>query len=588
MSLKSRSLLWFTLDTRDASSGMAERDLGPLTSTTRRHSITCESTWHSITGDHLLDCQPESPPLSPTKPTQHETPDVDENTNEQRSSDVNEAKGAVNHNELDLHESDSSRIAREYRQTTGIQVSPMKSRSLSSISRATGTIDQDKASCRSPTMCCPRVEGEGAFQDGGETLCSGRDAHQLRDMLCEVEPVTINNSEVNYNGDQDILIAFQSDPANIVIESPCPESAPHIVITPPQETLSSLCIAQNNRIGIQCLPQLVVLPFYGWTSRLPTQEEWMAMYYPPAPVVVVYQPFEGAVHPAVPRKVFSAVKFQYWIERTGSERLIMYHVSKALQRHQVKAAAFAASFTAHSFRIRYDIPGFMEALEPPYRWIEPGQGYVESFADCPLTSIVYTSTNPYRVPHIIAHDVPPQDTCLSLLNATPPQDCGAGNALIVQHERVHYHNLPSWNNEVVYSPNNYYTHQEDDSSDDQEDDCSIDTSSDWDSPVSETHEHLLERNRFYLHHVEEDDEDGDGFPYGNYADVPEEEQSGYPDELCATTFPPAPKARFFIQEDDDEEDGLPSLDEWYISMAQRCMSPEAASAVVAAAAIRNQ
>ena len=42
------------------------------------------------------------------------------------------------------------------------------------------------------------------------------------------------------------------------------------------------------------------------------------------------------------------------------------------------------------------------------------------------------------------------------------------------------------------------------------------------------------------------------------------------------------KSKFYIP-DEDDEDSLPPLDDWYITIANRCMSPEEAEAVAAAA-----
>ena len=48
-----------------------------------------------------------------------------------------------------------------------------------------------------------------------------------------------------------------------------------------------------------------------------------------------------------------------------------------------------------------------------------------------------------------------------------------------------------------------------------------------------------------------------------------------------TTF--SSNSKFFIP--DDEEDSLPPLDDWYITIANRCMPPEEAEAVAASAAV---
>lgn len=76
-----------------------------------------------------------------------------------------------------------------------------------------------------------------------------------------------------------MLEDYWRSPHNIVLDSLCPQIAPHIVITPALEQWDAEYIAQNNRAGPQFLPHLTVPPFFGSTCRMHTYEEFMGMFY---------------------------------------------------------------------------------------------------------------------------------------------------------------------------------------------------------------------------------------------------------------------------------------------------------------------
>ena len=73
---------------------------------------------------------------------------------------------------------------------------------------------------------------------------------------------------------------YRLTPHNIVLDSLCPQIAPHIVITPALEQWDAEYIAQNNRAGPQFMPHLTVPPFFGSTCRMHTYEEFVGMFYP--------------------------------------------------------------------------------------------------------------------------------------------------------------------------------------------------------------------------------------------------------------------------------------------------------------------
>ena len=78
-------------------------------------------------------------------------------------------------------------------------------------------------------------------------------------------------------------------------------------------------------------------------------------------------------------------------QKTKNDRNYYRHVVTALQRYQLKAVvspfsnficgdpymivlqAFAASSKACLFRMHYDIPGFLENIEPRFRWMDPAE-----------------------------------------------------------------------------------------------------------------------------------------------------------------------------------------------------------------------
>lgn len=78
-----------------------------------------------------------------------------------------------------------------------------------------------------------------------------------------------------------VLHEYRYTPHTIVLDSRCPDLAPHIVITPPDEYSEDPWAAHNNRVDSQTAPNLCVPPFYMTTCRLATYYEWMNMFYPP-------------------------------------------------------------------------------------------------------------------------------------------------------------------------------------------------------------------------------------------------------------------------------------------------------------------
>lgn len=88
---------------------------------------------------------------------------------------------------------------------------------------------------------------------------------------------------------QAVLYHHRRTPHTIVLDSRCPDLAPHIVITPPDDDSEIPWVAHNNTAGSQTSGSLCVPPFYMSTSRLPTYYEWVEMFYP-CPAVQLEDP----------------------------------------------------------------------------------------------------------------------------------------------------------------------------------------------------------------------------------------------------------------------------------------------------------
>ena len=174
---------------------------------------------------------------------------------------------------------------------------------------------------------------------------------------------------------------------------------------------------------------------------------------------------------------------------------------------------------------------------------------IESFHHTSQSVIIYTSHRPCSVPHIVIHESPPNDLDVVWNNSPDSQDycflaISSPNPLL-------------WEKDDYQIANNYTD----------TDSSAPATPKDFSSSLEQDLDMLFGEGAYNTQHNDHQYEE---------CIVPQ-----YSESRDDTTFPS--KSRFFIP-DDDEEDDLPPLDDWYITIANRCMLPEEAEAVAAAAA----
>ncbi|KAF5363472.1 hypothetical protein D9756_000172 [Leucocoprinus leucothites] len=269
--------------------------------------------------------------------------------------------------------------------------------------------------------------------------------HNPHDMLGGFSYASYAVQSLGYSSwaeerDKDILREYFKEPSNIVLHSDCPHLAPHIVITPAEETPNDFYIPWNNRTLPQWSGFLMVPPYDLATGRLGPS------YCQPAPqesnsqssgdsTLVDEGPEKGTV--VLSKRVFCHSRFHSFVEATANERLILYHVAKALQKHQCKAVAYAASARAPVFRRRYEVPEFLASIEKPFVWMDPAEPLLAGTKHMPGATVLESSC-PFVAPHILISSPPPQNPWIPWHNAVnDPQD---GRYLTVPSSRVNYIN----------------------------------------------------------------------------------------------------------------------------------------------------
>lgn len=125
---------------------------------------------------------------------------------------------------------------------------------------------------------------------------------------------------------QAILYNFRRTPHTIVLDSLHPDLAPHLVITPPPDTWEDSRHAYENRINPQYMANLFVPPFYLFTCRTPTYEEWKAIAYPPP---------QRRPQPYTPVATFNYSRFHRYVSKSGSPYDFGTVDSRSLHRFNV-------------------------------------------------------------------------------------------------------------------------------------------------------------------------------------------------------------------------------------------------------------
>ena len=160
------------------------------------------------------------------------------------------------------------------------------------------------------------------------------------------------------------------------------------------------------------------------------------------------------------------------------------------------------------------------------------------------------------MPHIAIHESPPNDRYVVWNNSPHPQNycflaISSPNPLL--WEKDNHGTADNYHTDTSFSLCNSYAPA---------------TPKDFSSTLEQDLDFLFGEDTHDTQHI-----------YQQYEAELVVRQCSEPRDDDDTTFPL--KSEFFI---DDEEDGLPPLDDWYIAIANRCMLPEEAEAVAAAAA----
>ncbi|KDR83986.1 hypothetical protein GALMADRAFT_236543 [Galerina marginata CBS 339.88] len=542
----------------NASSGTLQRDVQPLM--TRHKAITCPSTTNDDVSETLSHTTPPAP---------HHSLDDDQGGKAHTSARLFEDDNGEDVDTEVGHETmtDSAFIAHNYRLSLSQQCSEMPNHTI--CPEAPGPIDSD-TSCSQPrpAMWDPTAGTDDVFHDQDEKLATQTNtSYQLHDMLCSVPPFIVDGVIEDTTG-HDILKSYRRSSRTIVIDSHRPELAPHIVITPPPDTWDALNVAENNRAGYQTMPNLTVPPFYRSTCRMHTYEELMVTFYPTLLPEENGTQWNAPIRTPGARTVFNHSAFRRLVKHTEHER--QFHFTRdicvVIQRRLCKVAAITASLKAEEFRTRYESCGFLGSIEKPYKWTDPADPILSDLGKYHTGVHTIHSVNPFVAPHIVIHETSASDPWIYWANATDPQDSSSGNFLVVPSKG------PTLTEDGKCDVDDELDRQS----------YMSDPSSRCDSPFPETPQDLQRLGSgFFSDTVEEDIADNFQQGYLDYPSVTDEEDTSllpadqleYRSSSTYGEFRESPKNKFFIL-DEDEDDGPPEFDEWFISIAKRTREAE--------------
>ncbi|TRM68196.1 hypothetical protein BD626DRAFT_481052 [Schizophyllum amplum] len=137
-----------------------------------------------------------------------------------------------------------------------------------------------------------------------------------------------------------------------------------------------------------------------------------------------------------PVRVFSHAAFALWTQRTSIERLIFCSVVAALQRRNFQLVAQAASQLAVALYVRYESQDVFSHLERPFQWSDQALPLLD-VSQHPPNTLILESDHPLTVPHIIITPEPNDEPWAGAMNLpTFPQD---GRFLV-----VNYHGMQVW------------------------------------------------------------------------------------------------------------------------------------------------
>ncbi|KZT70372.1 hypothetical protein DAEQUDRAFT_810803 [Daedalea quercina L-15889] len=379
----------------------------------------------------------------------------------------------------------------------------------------------------------------------------------------------------------DHLRELQLDRRNIVLDSACPENAPHIVITPPDsvDAWNNYWASCVNRTGAQdhsylslpprCdgLDPLACLPASASAGRH-VQREATA---PPTRD----NARDRALLSPEPCRIFSRSRLCAVVALAAQERELLFldNISTAVRRRQFRLAALDAASKALSFCARWEAPEFACRFEKPFQWTDEAEPLLSYFSHC-LDTTVIDSSMPCTAPHIVIQDsAADEQYTASHHNPTPSQqDC---YYLTVPSSFVHFvtHDEPNvWEPEVEPAEDCSSLLVADVEAE-AEAEADSATAGSWsEGPATprgshfELGEAIIEEFEEY---VEEDEE-------GLRPVTPPLSESG-----CAAVEEPASKVVVNVfecsgEDEGEEEEDLPPFDEWYQSIAGRATSVVAA------------
>ncbi|GLB34048.1 hypothetical protein LshimejAT787_0109320 [Lyophyllum shimeji] len=446
----------------------------------------------------------------------------------------------------------------------------IRSRTIEGDEHCSGSLEEgpgpSAAAPRETASCPPQV---GMLRHGQERGCStlatrrnGKN-EEFEHVLSLVSEEEEEEDEIVWDvaRDNETLEYFYHNPKNLVLDSVFPECTPHIVITPVEETWEDQHTSWLNRVDIQWPCYLVVPPVDMSMGQLPVCEP-ISQVLPGLPACP--PPF-GSNAPLTrscgPMPVFCPSRFRQYIASAAVERLVLTQVVKILQKAQCKAAFFDASSLARSFRTRYDaLPSILSSIEPAFTWRDPAEPILDASRRLFGTTII-DSPCPFRIPHIVINAPPPQPPQLTEDNATPYiQDAGFGQRLTVPSCSVEIINAAE---DADWVPGFSFADDSDDETSSSADLAAVDPFESEHSsrpgtpaPGTPVEEDDDDHHFFYVRHGEEDYDDMGVSPV--YSSVQEYASQVEP-ETTVAKLQATSRRIFFIDEDEDD---LPSLDDW--------------------------
>ncbi|KAH6915113.1 hypothetical protein BKA70DRAFT_566437 [Coprinopsis sp. MPI-PUGE-AT-0042] len=424
--------------------------------------------------------------------------------------------------------------------------------SFASLNDSPSSTASHRDYCLAPSASrLPRSSNEATLEECLDLRAGSDDPSpsSLHDMLCKAKATVVTvpsrEDEWSCDRDNDVLREYFRIRTNVVLDSPCPSMFPHIVLSPAQEGMEDFYTPLNNRVSMYQEASWLCVPRYNMTrwSHMPGQSP--ESYWP--------NTMRSSIDCGEPSRCFSQSKFNHQCFEARRSSMSEQTCDK-MQSELVKAVAIEASSLALDLQQRYDTLDAFASIEKPFVWSDPAEPILR-MAACPGLTLL-ESYNPFAVPHIMISTPPQQDPWIPYSNAlNDPQDAGFGQYLVVPSRMVDFINFEG-------SPFN---------DDDEEFDSfleSSDADSPPDTPEPETPTDLEEGDYFPStdwQYSDDSDEDDDHHATAKW-NSPIDKLDIAPSIVAP--LPPRPSKPIFYMDDEDEDD-LPPLDDWYLSVAAR-------------------